>query len=55
MFGNREIKKAMSDFAKQIKEQKLGKAKQYKEGRKHIQEQVEQFKEKGNSNMSWGK
>ena len=38
-----------------MKEQKKGKATQYKEKRKEIQEQVKKLKEKGNNNnMPWG-
>ena len=44
---NRQNKeRALIDFAKQIKEQKQGKAKQYKGKRKQIQEQVKKLKEK---------
>ena len=51
-----KIKKAMSDFAKQRKELKQGKTKQYKNKRKQIQEQFEKLKEKGNTNNNapWG-
>ena len=45
----------MNDFAKQRKEQKRGKRKQYKVERNEIQEQVKKLKERGNNlNMPWG-
>ena len=44
----------MNDFAKQRKEQKRGKRKQYKVERNEIQEQVKKSQERGNnSNTPW--
>ena len=49
-----KIKKGLRDVAKQMQEQKQGKAKQYKEKRKQIQEQVKKLEEKGNNNTPCG-
>ena len=49
-----KIKKTITDFAKQRKEQKQEKLRQYKNKRKEIQEQIKTLKEKGNNvNIPW--